>query len=1069
MKKVFSWVWDNILFLETIFLLAFIPLYPKLPLLDIKNTWVYVRVEDFIVFFVLISWFLLLVKGKISLKTPLTLPILFFWIVGALATIHGVVLIFPGLANVFPNVAFLSFLRHVEYISMFFIAYAGLKDKTMLKYILLVLGVTFLGVVFYGFGQKYLGLPAFLTMNEEFAKGVPIQLSALSRVPSTFAGHYDLAAYLVLVIPIFASLVFGVRNWLGKIGLSIMVLLGFALLFMTVSRVSFFVLILVLFLVVFLQKKKFILLSIPVVGILAIMFFVFQPSLLQRFSNTVKEVNVLVDAKTGAAVGHVNFVPSSYFDDKVILQKRVKDADELQEAMVGRGEIESSTSALFPRKLLPEQVPLVVATNVSTGENLPQGTGYINLALSPVEKRLGNFFYELPPDIKIATATTSSQVLVLHGNFLVKRASAYDLSFTTRFQGEWPNAIEAFKRNIFLGSGYGSVSLAVDNNYLRILGEVGVLGLVSFFGIFLVVALYARRVWDNIDSPVARSFVIGFAAGVVGLMLNATLIDVFEASKVAFLLWLLTGVVVGILNDYRVGTIDIFKLVKKAAVSPYAIALYLVVVAFVIYTPMIGNYFIGDDFTWFRWAADCGTTCHSSVGTILNYFTQSDGFFYRPGTKSYFYGMYSIFWLNQVVYHLVSIAIHATVAVLFYLLARKILKSNILGAFAAMIFLLMSGYAEIVFWISATGHLFNAAFALLSLLMFMLWIEKKKLSYYILSLGFITLSLLFHELGVVVPLLLILYSALYDDNFKWSKLYRSVYYPLLFLPVVGYLLIRFTSGSHWTGGDYSYNLIKLPFNIVGNLFGYTIITIVGPIVLPFYEILRNLLKTNFLVAGIICVVFAAILYFLYKKVFLSLVKADRRIIIFCLGFFIISLLPFLGFGNITSRYSYLASLGIIMLIIFMLEKLYQALLKNGRDIALASITAVVAIFVLFHIIQVQGLHGDWRTAGGKVQNFFVSIDELYDDYWSKEPVSFRFVNVPIKTGDAWVFPVGLPDALWFTFQNDNLKVYIDQNLESAISQIDNIRTTRVFEFREDGSIIEVVKDKNGDVRYQERD
>src|SRR3989338_5116352 len=107
MKKIFSWAINNILFLLTLFLLVFIPLYPKLPLIDIKNTWVYVRVEDFVVVLVLLVWLVLLVRRKITLRTPLTLPLLIFWAVGGIATIHGVLLIFPGLSNVFANIAFL--------------------------------------------------------------------------------------------------------------------------------------------------------------------------------------------------------------------------------------------------------------------------------------------------------------------------------------------------------------------------------------------------------------------------------------------------------------------------------------------------------------------------------------------------------------------------------------------------------------------------------------------------------------------------------------------------------------------------------------------------------------------------------------------------------------------------------------------------------------------------------------------------------------------------------------------------------------------------------------------------
>src|SRR3990167_2501807 len=216
MKKIFSWISDNILFVFTLFLLAFIPLFPKIPILDVRNTWVYVRAEDFVVLLALLLWLVFLFRKKITIKTPLTVPILIYWTIGAIATIHGVVLLFPSLAYV----------RHIEYMSLFFVAYSAMRDKSFLKYAITVLAVTLVAVSLYGIGQKFFGLPAYLTMNEEFAKGIPIQLSSLSRVPSTFAGHYDFAAYLVLAISILAGLFFGFKNWLVKIGLSAAIVIG---------------------------------------------------------------------------------------------------------------------------------------------------------------------------------------------------------------------------------------------------------------------------------------------------------------------------------------------------------------------------------------------------------------------------------------------------------------------------------------------------------------------------------------------------------------------------------------------------------------------------------------------------------------------------------------------------------------------------------------------------------------------------------------------------------------------------------------------------------------------------
>lgn len=1053
MKKSINWIWDNILFLETLFLIIFIPLYPKIPLIDIKNTWVYIRAEDFIIFFVFISWIILLIKEKITLKTPLTVPILIFWIVGVIATLHGVLIVFPDLANVFPNVAFLSLVRHIEYISVFFIAFAGIKNKNQLKFVIAALVVTLLGVIFYGFGQKYLHFPAFLTMNEEFAKGAPIQLSALSRVPSTFAGHYDLAAYLVLIIPMMISLYFGFKNWFIKIGLLFTSFLGFILLFMTVSRVSFIVLFIALLVVFFFQKKKLVLLSVPL-GILFVVFLLlFQSSLINRFKSTVSQIDVVVDAQTGGSLGHVEFKDKDYFKDKVVLQRRVKDSSELGaalEELKQNSSYYSSSSAILPFKFVPASVPLVTAVNISNGESLSQGTGYVNLYLSPVVKKIDSFYYELPPDLK---GSSSAQFLVLRGNFIVKRASAYDLSFTTRFQGEWPNTIKAFKRNILLGSGYGAVSLAVDNNYLRILGEIGLLGFTAFFLIFLTLGIYIKKIFPDIDSKLAKSFIIGFGAGTIGLALNATLIDVFEASKVAYIFWILMGVTFGVLLLYQKNQFNLWHEIRKAATSVYAIILYLFIACFVLFSPTLNNYFAADDFTWLRWAADCGSC---NLNTFIHYFTTADGFFYRPGTKILFYFLYHSVWLNQVVYHSVSMILHFVVAALVYLLARKIFKSNLLGALSGFLFVFLSGGSEAILWISAYGNLIATAFGLLGLLFYVYWEEKKKIYFYIGTFISFSLALLFQEVAIVFPLLIPAYQLLSNDPLdSIKKTLKRWDFLLLFVPVIIYIIARTVSGSHWSGGDYSYNLILLPFNLVGNLFGYSMLTIIGQMSLPIYTAIRNLLREHLLMAIILIPFVVMAFYAAYRFVYKSLKTDEKRIVNFGLAIFVILLLPVIGLGNIASRYDYVASVGLILLFVLALKKIYEYLLVSGREIAIGSLGLIIGVFLIFQIIQVQQNNADWAGAGTRIKNFFVAIDSYYDYNWGGPTMEFHLVNVPVKVGNAWVFPVGINDALWFAFKNNDAKVILNNSKEEALGQAGLYRSRPVFIFNEDGSVTQV--------------
>lgn len=1032
MRKIVNFVSENILFIFTLFLLFFIPLYPKLPLLDVQNTWVYIRVEDLVIASVLTLWVFLILLKKVKLKTPLTFPIFLFWVIGAISTLHGVLILFPTLPNVFSNVAFLSFIRRVEYLSLFFIAYAAMRDKKFIYQVIAVLSITLLLIVAYGLGQRFFGFPAYLTGNEEFAKGIALKISPLGRITSTFAGHYDLAAYLVLIIPILVSLSFGFRNLIIKASLLLTASLGFILLFMTVSRVSFFALLLSLLVFLILQKKRLVVVSLFAVTFL---FLIFSPSLLDRFGNTVSEVNVLVDAKTGEAISEVKELPREYFKDKVVL----KDYASIEDAI-------ASSSAIIPYPLIPPYVQVLIQPNAPSGETLPQGTGYVNLPLSPILKRTDFYFSE-----------KSTEVRAFTGKFLVKRAKAYDLSFTTRFQGEWPKTIDAFKRNIFLGSGYGSVGLAVDNNYLRILGESGLFGFISFISLFLIAGIYIKKTYPKVDSPIVRSFVLGFATGTFGLLLNGTLIDVFEASKVAFAYWLLMGVTLGILHLYnKEEHINLFAEFKKAISSPFAIIIYLLIITVGLFSPLYSNYFVGDDFTWLRWVAD-------SQQNVFAYFTDADGFFYRPGARLYFFLMYKMFWLNQTFYHLVSIFLHFSVALLLFAILRNLLKNYALSITAAILFLILSGHHEAVFWISSTGFLFTSVFILLALLLFILWREKKKPIFLAGSLASIVFSLMFHELGVVAPLIIIAYDIVFAEKQVSSKLLQKTYLILL-SPLLPYLVLRFLAQSHWFSGDYSYNIFKLPYNIIGNSIGYFLLDLFGPQSLRFYDVLRNVLRENVVIATLVFVAMLFIVAAAYKIIFKRIEKNEKKIVIFGFLFFIISLLPFLGLGNISSRYSYLSSAGFVILFVFFVKKAFSYLLSiSDKYTTFVIVILISIIFASVQLFQLQNLHTDWNVAGEKTQRFLISFERIYKDYWVDRRMHFYFVDVPIRNGEAWVFPVGLNDALWFVLPNKEHLLDQVGSVEEAFSRISDPKNSNVFRFDADGRIHEYQKRADGSI------
>src|SRR3990167_7431680 len=122
--KLLRWVDDNILLLISLFFLLFIPIYPKLPILGVSHVLVYIRIEDFLVAFAVIIYFIQLFRKKVEYKSVLTIPIIVFWGIGLLSTLYGLAFIFPHLND--PNItdipaiyirnAMLFYLRHIEYL-----------------------------------------------------------------------------------------------------------------------------------------------------------------------------------------------------------------------------------------------------------------------------------------------------------------------------------------------------------------------------------------------------------------------------------------------------------------------------------------------------------------------------------------------------------------------------------------------------------------------------------------------------------------------------------------------------------------------------------------------------------------------------------------------------------------------------------------------------------------------------------------------------------------------------------------------------------------------------------------
>lgn len=939
MKKAWDWFVRNIGGLSILFFLAFIPLYPKLPIINVIRTWVYIRLEDFLVAAAIGIYILYRLRLRSLPKTPLTWPILIYWAIGILSAAYSIVFIGPTIVGYFPHLVVFHFLRRIEYMMLFFIAFDVVsRHKGALTAVIWTLAGTVAGIITYGLGQKLWGWPAFLTMNEEFAKGIPLRLPPTARIPSTFGGHYDLAAFIVLTVPILVTLTFAAKKVWQKAIFFVLSVGSLGMLLLTESRTSFLVYLVGITATLIWYKKK-----LWIVPVIVLSFFMlnFVKGASDRFYKTFRYNDVIVDLSTGKPIGTL-------------------------------ASLEGGTA-------------VIKKSESPAAENLPTGSQYIGLPPSAsASGQVKTISYK-----SLNLASGSGEIATVSGTFLIQKAFVYDISITTRLQAEWPNAIAAFERNILLGSGFSTLSLAADGDYVRMLGETGILGTIGFLGILLAsfVLFFKRK--ESLKG-LDKAFVVGVFGGLTGLMFNAILIDVFEASKVAFSLWLLLGIAVALLAAADMTLARYVTLLRKALTSNAAYLGYLLVAVIVLFGSTVSNYFIGDDFTWLKWAAS------SSYGDIFKYFTDAQGFFYRPIAKLVYFVLYAMFWLKPEGYHIVMLLLYVAVSYLLYLVMRNAGLKRTHALIASILYASLSVHHEIVIWISGLSHMLSAVFLFGSIVLYQLYRRRtgwQGILFYVLAVASSVLAILSYDAMIVAPVILSVIAW-----FTGKKRSYLTYLPLLAIPL--YWWVHQATGAVSPSGDYGYKVSSLPFNVIGNSIGYGIATFVGPRFVEVWAGLREYLRTNRIAAGIILVPLVATgTYILWR--FKALYNSHKQTIMW-LVCGIVSLAAYLGLGNMSERYALFASgFFVAALATWLSNKKYLLYLILGG-------------LIIWNVIEVGRVKNDWQKASGITQETLSIMSKQF--FPLHERKSFVFIDMPIRYGRAWVFPTGLDDALWHIFR-----------------------------------------------------
>lgn len=552
-KKETSWLDQYGLLTLASFLVVFLPLYPKLPLFDVIPGYIVrVRVEDILILFTSIVWAIQAYRKKVVWKNPLN-PLIGLYAVAGIASIVSALFILGTIPLETLHLAksTLHFFRYIEYFMLFFIFFSSIQKKKDVVIILTVWVATVAAIGFYGIGQKYFYWPVYSTMNREFSKGVRLILTEHARVQSTFGGHYDLAAYLVIVLPLLFSVGVIVKKTSVRIGVWLTFALGVWLLVVSGARMSFasYVAAITLTIVLLAFKKhkwhdrlRWGASRLGAVGLLTLVLFVgFGEDMYERFLQTLEAYPEL----------HKTY-HNANDQRKEILREYVLVPLGIQDMKVQRPD-NSITIDDAAVMVSSDQQPTPLDSDSS--------------------KRPSDVYVDVPDIQEVATTSATGETTITYiatERVYSENALRHGLSLAIRLDTLWPQAIAGFERNPLLGTGYATLNKqspthfteadSTDNNFLRTLGETGLFGFITFYGIILF-AMHQAYILARSHSAKSIETAVAFAffGASFGLLLNALYIDVFAASKVALAYWSFAGIVIALAR------ISPEKKVKKAS------------------------------------------------------------------------------------------------------------------------------------------------------------------------------------------------------------------------------------------------------------------------------------------------------------------------------------------------------------------------------------------------------------------------------------------------------------------------------------------------------------------------
>lgn len=388
---------------------------------------------------------------------------------------------------------------------------------------------------------------------------------------------------------------------------------------------------------------------------------------------------------------------------------------------------------------------------------------------------------------------------------------------------------------------------------------------------------------------------------------------------------------------------------KKLQGSILVFLFFSVLLSAFIYRTSISSYFFQDD--WFSLSI-------SKVGNIADFFRlfipRSDVIYYRPlGMQVPFFLLRTFFGINPTPFHVITMVTHMVNIFLVFFLIRLLKRDDGIAFLCAFMYGVSTVHYIPAFWFATYAFVLGPAFFLSSFALFVMFWQKQKTKYYVLSIILFILGLFTNEIVMLLPIVLLFYQ-FYASKIEIKKL--SPYFTGAVLLIVA----RFMVFPPPINGAYQLGLGK---ELASNLRAYLLWSFNWPEEMKAQ--FTNLLMVNpvfikeffgYFAAFIVTFAIDITLFYVLPLIFIVRKKSKElfKLAVFCGAWFIIGLLPVLFFtGHSFAYYLPISLVGLLFLSNSLFKYFLEMLDKHNRYMSLFVITILIVSWIISSVFTID--------------------------------------------------------------------------------------------------------------------